>query len=87
MSLQEQWAVAPGDARLVLVPGLRKPINAGSAERALLIVEAVNGYSARAVAERRFTAEGAQATPGAANPYQPGSAAATWWDRGRAAAG
>lgn len=31
---------------------------------------------------RRFTAEGARAPKGTKNPHKPGSAAATWWQRG-----
>lgn len=38
-------------------------------------------------AERRFTAEGERAAPDASNPYRPGSAAATWWERGHERAG
>jgi len=34
------WTVCPGDARWVSVPGVAKPINAGSAERAQLIAAA-----------------------------------------------
>lgn len=42
-----------------------------------------NIESLRAATERRFTEEGAKAPPQTANPYTPGCAAATWWQRGR----
>ena len=38
--------------------------------------------SPREMWERRFTEQGRAAAPGASNPYKPGSAAATWWQRG-----
>lgn len=38
------WTVAAGDASYVRVPGVVKPINCGSVERAALIVRAVNAY-------------------------------------------
>lgn len=38
--------------------------------------------SARAICERHFMNEGAAACADSNNPYKPGSAAATWWQRG-----
>jgi hypothetical protein len=38
--------------------------------------------SAASICERRFTEAGAKAQKGATNPYKPGSAAFTWWQRG-----
>jgi hypothetical protein len=37
---------------------------------------------ARPAIEARFTAEGEAAPAGTPNPHPPGSAAATWWQRG-----
>lgn len=42
--------------------------------------------AARPAVEARCTAQGAAAPKGAVNPYREGSAAATWWQRGHAAA-
>ena len=37
---------------------------------------------ARPAIEARYTHEGAAAPAGTPNPHPPGSAAATWWQRG-----
>lgn len=38
--------------------------------------------AARPAIELRYTLDGAEAPKGAFNPHHPGSAAATWWQRG-----
>lgn len=45
-------------------------------------LEVVSG-PARSIIERRYRMQGASADAHALNPNPPGSAAATWWQRGR----